>query len=420
MVVIRAEKVGKRFVFYPRPITDYLRKTLGLGKRGFHQEFWALKDVNMQVQRGQVIGIIGDNGSGKSTLLRIVAGISQPTEGRIFVNGGIGTLLEMGAGFHPEFTGRENIYMNCLILGLQKSEIDEKIADIIDFSELGSFIERPVKTYSSGMYARLGFAIASSIVPDILLIDEVLAVGDEYFQRKCIEKIKELIEKRTTIVLVSHNMHFVRSLCNRAIWLKDGAVVANGDTDKVVDTYIDYVRQKEGVFLAKRAGTGKRQTLSSECQKDGLWTVPQRKGSKEAVILNVKLMDINGKEKSVFETGEDMIVEVKFKCLKPLDSPIFGVAIHRNDGVYCYGPNTGFDNVCRGTFEGESTYLIRYKKLPLLGGSYSISVAIFDKEHAYPYDWHFCMYPFVVVRTHLKDHGLTYIEHEWNIKRGTK
>ncbi len=415
MISVSVENLCKSYNYGLR-FKDRVQEMFGFRKSS-NEAFFALKNVNFQVTGGGVLGIIGENGSGKSTLLRLLAGITQPSSGKVRVNGRVGDILDLSAGFHPEFSGRDNIYMNCSILGIKKQEIDKKLDDILDFSELKDFINMPLRTYSSGMLARLGFSVATHIEPDVMLIDEVIAVGDQYFQRKCVEKIKELIKKRTTIVLASHNMHFVRSLCNEAIWLKEGVIVASGNTDKVVDSYIDFVRQKEGVYLTKLQDAGQRDISVIESRENGLWTVPQRQGSREAVIINVRLMDINKKEKSVFETGENMIVEVKFKCFKPLDSPIFGVAIHRNDGVYCYGPNTGFDNFFKGTFEGEGTYSIRYKELPLLSGSYSISVAIFDKEHVYPYDWHFCMYPFVV-RTQLKDHGLTYIGHEWDIKKG--
>lgn len=403
MVTIHTERLGKKFVF-SYSIMDYLRERIGFGKRRFRQEFWALKDINLEIKKGEVIGIIGDNGSGKSTLLRIIAGISQPTEGKVLVYGRLGTLLEMGAGFHPEFTGRENIYMNSSILGLEKTEIDERVSDIINFSELDSFIDRPVKTYSSGMYARLGFAIATSIDPDILLIDEVLAVGDEYFQRKCIKRIKDFINEGKTIVLVSHNLHFIQNLCARALWLKDGVIVSQGNPEAVAGEYVNYIRQRG-------------EDVKKEKDAHGNTAVPgtgRVGGTGEIRITNVRIIDSNGKERRSFDTGEEMNVEVSYLCSQPVDSPIFGVAIFRNDGIYCYGPNTMFDGIKTDIVSGKGKFLIRYKSLPLLTGNYEISVGIFDKEHVYPYDFHTRLYNFEV-KTKLKDHGMVRIPHDWEI-----
>src|SRR5213078_4397184 len=237
MWVIRAEKVSKCFRIYRKP-SDRLKELLTFGKRRFHEPFWAVKDVDLEVERGRCLGIIGENGSGKSTLLRMIAGVNRPTSGTIRVNGRVSALLELGAGFNLQFTGRENIYVNASILGFTDAETRKRIPDIEKFAEIGEFIDRPVKTYSSGMFVRLAFAVAIHMDPDILIVDEALSVGDFFFQQRCIRRIQQLKHQGVTIIFVSHDLETVRSLADRTIWMDHGCAHMEGPTDDVVSKYL--------------------------------------------------------------------------------------------------------------------------------------------------------------------------------------
>ena len=243
-VVIRARGVGKRFDIY---LNDRSRFFEFFGRRKHHQEHWALRDLDFSIQRGRSFGVIGANGAGKSTLLKLIAGISEPTRGVLEVNAPMSALLDLGLGFHQNFSGRENIFLNCSLLGMKRDEVEQRIPDMIRFAELGEFIDLPVRTYSSGMALRLGFAIAAHMDSEVFLIDEVLAVGDQQFQRKCVNKIEEFLDKGRTIVLVSHDLHAIRSLCDEVLWLDSGEIRAIGPAREVVERYLDVDREQAGM-----------------------------------------------------------------------------------------------------------------------------------------------------------------------------
>ena len=235
--VISCKNIVKKYSLYSEKI-DRLKEVISPSNKKYHRDFYALNDVTFSITKGECVGIVGQNGSGKSTLLKIITGIITPTSGQIQVNGNISALLELGAGFHPDFSGRENIYFNASIFGLTKKEIDNRLDKIIEFSELGNYIDNPVRTYSSGMYMRLAFSVAINVDADILLVDEILSVGDQHFQEKCLNKMKELKKEGKTMVFVTHSLGSARELCDRAIWLNKGVVQMDGETDKVIDEYL--------------------------------------------------------------------------------------------------------------------------------------------------------------------------------------
>lgn len=588
--------LGKCFDLYPH---DRDRVLEFLTRQTRHDRFWALKELTFEVPRGCAFGIIGSNGAGKSTLLKILSGVSRPTEGSLTVNASISSLLDLGLGFHTGFTGRQNIYLNCTLMGLDRARIDALLPQILDFAELESFIDYPVKTYSSGMSLRLGFAVASHLDYQIFLIDEVLTVGDQYFQRKCVRKIEQFIEQGRTIVLVSHDLHAVRSLCDRVLWLKDGRAVMEGPAAEVVDTYVDAVRAREGGAISRPPGLEAIRRLrteeanlmrrafisptepdasipdpsspapsspapSSPVQPDGgpvalpaspgvigqpspvtdehsrppatpesapapapaletapaappeapstppaialeslradlaeqfrqewlhegphaghsaspqtssnsssdpnsqqlpsaqasaqfpwratlhdpalretltramrlpqaraLWQsgeapsplmeyhgdMPLVTGSGEARVLEVLFLDRDGAARETFVTLEPLTFAVTFKAVVPVEDPIFGVAIHRNDDVYVYGPNTQFDRCLKGTYHGIYTFFLHYPSMPLLAGTYRISVALWDKHHLKPYAWHNRLYT-LTFKADRDDHGIIVLPHDWAV-----
>ena len=448
--VIRARSMSKRFDIY---LNDRSRFFEFFGRRKHHQEHWALRDVDFEVKRGRSFGVIGANGAGKSTLLKLIAGISEPTRGRLDVRAPISTLLDLGLGFHQNFTGRENIFLNCSLLGMKRPDVEERLPRMIEFAELGEFIDYPVRTYSSGMSLRLGFAIAAHMDSEIFLVDEVLAVGDQYFQRKCVRKIEEFLERGRTIVLVSHDLHAIRSLCDDVMWLDRGQVRALGPAREVVERYLDLDRERAGAIRPNRPtlvheqkpavptpepryratvdDPELRRVVGEACRMPdagALWSehVETRPfenydgdnavliGSGEIRILEVQMLDGRGQPRQRFRSGEDLVIAVSFRTTEPVERPIMGVAIHRNDGTYVYGPNTRFDNVLDGTYHGIYTFFIRYPQLALLSGRYRVSIAVFDKNHLKPHVWHNQLYDFEVAQD-VEDHGMVSLDHAWGL-----
>ena len=440
--VIRIRNLGKRFDIYTN---DRNRLMEFFGNRSHHEEHWALRNINLEIQKGQCFGVIGPNGAGKSTLLKILSGITSPTEGTIELKANLSTLLDLGVGFHPSFTGRENIKLNCKLLGMTDEEIVGAIPQILSFAELGDFIDFPVRTFSSGMQLRLGFSIAAHVPSDVLLIDEVLAVGDQRFQRKCIQKMEQFLEAGKTIILVSHDLHAVRSLCSKAIWIDKGTVQMIGPAIEVVDRYIQGTPansssisvQPEAKHTAiavpiryessnddpnleanmkEHFGQMKIHPLPSSIQAidvvEGDTAIMQ--GTGEVVIERVQILDADAHPRQRFQSQEDLVVSVTFSTQVPLENPIFGVALFRSDDVYVHGPNSKFDNVFQGEYHGTYTFFIRWPKLPLLSGQYEVSVAIFDQHHLKPYIWHNRLYSFEIA-SQFEDHGIIKLHHDWGI-----
>lgn len=405
-VAVKFRNVSKRFTLHrdrPRALREVFFQMLHGQWHQPSETLWALRDINFTVEEGTTLGLIGPNGSGKSTALKLVSGILEPTEGEVRAHGRVAALIELGAGFHPELTGRENVYLNGAILGLSRRELAKRFDDIVAFSELERFIDMPVKHYSSGMYMRLGFAIAINVNPDILLTDEVLAVGDRTFQTKCMEHIGRVKRSGTTIVFVSHDLDAVRGLCNKSVWLDGGRVAASGPTDRVVDAYLASVAAKEEVRLAAQ---------HTQERVEDHW------GSGEATILDVRLLDSGGRERHVFFSHEPMRARIRYQAQRRIEKPVFGVAIYRSDGIHVNGPNTRFSGYDIDWIEGEGEIDYVVESLPLLEGSYDFSAAIYDYECVHSYDHQHRTYKFLVQRGAVREsYGLVCMPSHWEHRR---
>ncbi len=358
----------------------------------------ALDKISFKVEEGTTIGIIGENGSGKSTLLKVVAGITKPTSGRVVVKGKVSALIELGAGFHPEITGRENIYINGIMLGLSKREINRKFDEIVKFAELEEFIEAPVKTYSSGMYMRLGFSVAINVNPDILLIDEVLAVGDASFVPKCLERIDDFRRRKKTILFVSHDLQTVEKICDRVIWLKEGRIQEIGEPRRVSDSYIQDIAEKQEEDFERRQQDVEQEQEGIEGRRENRW------GKREIEIKKVRLMGLDGKEKHVFSPDEGMKIEMDVVSSQLIKDFVFGIGIFNSQGIYCYGTNTHLEDFEPVSMQGEGKIICSIEKLNLINGTYYIDVAA-HKRDGYPYDFHRNLYSFLI-SSRKKDEGI--------------
>jgi len=379
--VIRLDNVSKRFILRPDGARSFQELVTGLWrKRRPPEEFWALKDVSFEVKQGDAMGLIGPNGAGKSTILKLITRIIEPTSGNIEVNGRVAALLELGAGFHPDLTGRENVFLNGSILGLSRREIEKRFDSIVDFAGIGRFVDVPIRHYSSGMQVRLGFSIATAVEPDVLLIDEVLAVGDQAFQAKCLHRIAEMLNRGTTLLFVSHNADTVRKICNRVVRLEQGRLHSQGGATTIVNDYLRDVSPKDKVTLddsgAPRAG--------------------QRWGSRLVEIAEVHFLDDQGQERTEFRTGESLIAHIVYRAHQRIPNPSFGVALHRTDGTHVTGPNTTITDFPIDYVEGEGIIDYVIDHLPLLPGEYQLTVTVYDHYSVHPYDHHHRMYPFEV------------------------
>ncbi len=363
--VITVQNVSKSFRLY-KERNQSLKATIMRGRRAGYEEFLALDDVSAEVAQGTTVGFIGENGSGKSTLLKCMARIIRPDSGRISVDGKVSALLELGAGFHPELSGRENVYLNGTILGLSTRELDRKFDDIVSFAGLERFIDSPVKNYSSGMYVRLGFSVAINVDPDVLLVDEVLAVGDEQFQNRCAEKFADLRAAGKTIVLVSHSLGSVRAMCDHVVWLAHGRVRRAGDAAEVLDEYVGEMREGR----EDEAGAGTR------------W------GSGEAEIVKIQLIGADGLPTTRARTGDEVRVRLKYVAHEPIPQPVFGVAIHTLEGVHVTGPNTREAGLVPDQIHGEGHIDLHIPRLMLLPGTYDISASLVDHEILHFFDFH--------------------------------
>ncbi len=383
------------------------------------ETFTALQDVSLRVEAGETVGVIGPNGSGKSTLLKLVAGITKPTSGTVSVRGRISALIELGAGFHPEISGRENIFINGIMLGLSKREVVQKFEEIVEFAELEEFIDAPVKTYSSGMYARLGFAVAIHVNPDVLLVDEILAVGDQGFTHKCLDKFAEFRRRGKTILLVTHSLSLVERFCDDAVWLDSGLIKSVGDPKRVVDAYLSHVENQEeqqlkadDIKTRKMSETRSEPPTTGEASMDDMFQVAEgRWGSREVEILDVTLVGDDGKSAHVFHSGDRMSVRVHTNAEKPVSDFVFGVGLFNADGVCCYGTNTDLEQLVSKEIVGEGTVDFTIESLDLVAGTYKLDVAV-HKRDGYPYDYHRLLYTFRV-KSRTNDVGIYRPHHKW-------
>jgi ABC-type polysaccharide/polyol phosphate transport system ATPase subunit len=412
--VIRVEGVSK---LYRRTLPgDRLRtlksalvgRSLASGLKP-EESIAALETVDFAVHRGEAFGVIGGNGSGKSTLLKLVAGMLKPTTGRITVAGRVAALIELGAGFHPEISGRENVFINGAVLGLTRKQIERRYEDIVEFSGLGDFMEEPVKNYSSGMYVRLGFAVAVNIDPDVLLVDEVLAVGDEAFAHRCLRRIEEFLAAGKTLLLVSHSLDLVEGVCDRVLWLDNGRQRLVGEPRRVIDAYRQEVAEREGEqhLAAKR----QREQAGGEVPEELRW------GSREAEILSIRLL-AGAEERYHVATGEDVTFEIRARAARPLDDFVFGVAVSTPRSFEVWGTNTDLEGYAAGHFEGEAVVRLACPALRLAPGEYVVDVAVHSKEGA-PYDYQRRALAFTVTAP-TGGVGVYFPEHRWEVEGGVE
>ncbi len=396
-----------------------------------------LKGICFDVKKGEAIGLIGHNGCGKSTTLKLLTKIIYPDSGSIEIKGRVSSLIELGAGFHPDLSGRENIYINASIFGLGRKEIDRRLDDIIAFSELEEFIDNPVRTYSSGMYMRLAFSVAINVNADVLLIDEILAVGDANFQAKCFNKLREIKAKGTTIVIVSHSLGQIEQICERSIWIHDGMIREEGTPREVHPIYLDFMGQKRQEIAEKEAerqaakeeqvaveeqkvqeqkgNSEQSQSDITDQEKEGVETIQpkdlKRWGNGKARITQIDLLDEKGKKKTVFETGTNIKIKLHYKILEKVEDAVIGIGIFRSDGVQCYGTNTRLDKISKFNLEKDGIVQLELKNVMLMPGIYTLDFAL-ESENGIPVDY-FREAVSIEFYSTKDDVGLIRVEHDW-------
>jgi lipopolysaccharide transport system ATP-binding protein len=370
----------------------------------------AVRDVSFAVDRGEAFGIIGRIGTGKSTLLKLISGILKPTTGSVRVNGRVAALIELGAGFHPEITGRENIYINGIMLGLSRREIEARFDQIVAFSGIPDFIDQPVKTYSSGMYVRLGFAVAVHVDPDVLLIDEVLAVGDEEFSAKCVAKIQEMKYRGVTLVFVTHQLDQVRNLCDRALWIDHGEPETIGDPVRVVDAYLQAVSSTQTAAPRVEAGQVKAEALREDASEEERW------GSGEVILSRVALVDSRGDELVALGPGTPVAIELDVTVRVPQDDFVFGIGIYHADGACVYGTNTDLEGLMPERIEAGGRVRFIMPALDLVAGTYRIDAAIHTRNGR-AFDYRRGAIRFVA-GSRVHDIGVYRPKHQWKFEGG--
>jgi ABC-type polysaccharide/polyol phosphate transport system ATPase subunit len=393
----------------------------------------ALNGVSFEVQAGEAFGVIGRNGSGKSTLLKLLVGMLKPTTGRIDVAGRVAALIELGAGFHPEISGRENVYINGAVLGMSRREIDERYDAIVEFSGLADFIDEPVKNYSSGMYVRLGFAVAIHTEPDVLLVDEVLAVGDESFTHRCLRRIEDFLARGKTLLLVSHSLGMIEEYCDRVLWLDGGECRLLGAPRFVVDAYRKAVAEEEGrghqeakeeraralesaesAQPPTEAATADESDGAEEAEPAAAATEPEevlRWGSREAEVTAVRLLDSERRERYYFDSGEEVCFEIEVEASRPLTDVVFGVGLFTPRGIECWGTNTSLEGYASEGLDSLATARVICPALRLAPGEYLLDVAVHSRE-GYPYDYQRRVLSFTVT-ARADGVGIYFPEHHW-------
>ncbi len=392
------------------------------------ETFQALRNVSFAVTPGQTYGVIGRNGSGKSTALKLVAGITKPTSGTVKVRGRISALIELGAGFHPEISGRENVFINGIMLGLTRREIQKRFDEIVEFAELKDFIDAPVKSYSSGMYMRLGFAVAIHVDPDVLLVDEVLAVGDEGFTHKCLDKFAEFKRRNKTILLVTHSLGLVDRFCDQAVWLDAGQKKGEGDPTRVIGAYMtDVERQEEQQLAAADAKarhdvdapdvpTAAGPLDAGEQAADMSRATEGRWGAGLVEITDVILEDDQGQGTHIYHSGEAIVLRLKVRAARTVEDFVFGVGLYNAEGVCIYGTNTDIEDYEGQSLSGEAEVRLKIDAIDLVEGTYKLDVAVHKRDGA-PYDYHRLLYTFRV-KSRLKDVGIYRPRHRWEFTGG--
>lgn len=414
--VIRFEQVSKR---YSRsPTSKSLRGTLDdvmerwrrrTSSEPIPEELWALRDISFSVASGTKVGVIGHNGAGKTTILKLLSRITRPTEGRILLAGRVASLIELAAGFHPELTGKENVFLNGQILGMSRRQIRSRYDEIVAFSELESFMDMPIKRYSSGMYARLGFSVAAHLNPDILLVDEVLAVGDLAFQQKCLRRMDELSDQGRAVVFVSHNMDAIQSLCAECLWIDHGRLRLAGETTKVVQAFL--------------ADVESRQAMNATRRETGRDSVP------DLSLDQITIRDQKGAERAQFATGEDVVIELRLRARRRIVSPHIAIGIGRGEKESIFMANISLNGQGRHELGGESVLRCRFVSPPLVPGNYQVRVSVRDGQSAgelirWSYVGGFAMTESAEVQNRrdsalsslqLRSHTSIYVPYEWEV-----
>ena len=403
---ICVNNVTKIYKIYDSP-KDRFKEALDIGKKQYYKKFYALDNVSFEVGKGEIVGIVGRNGSGKSTILKILTGVLSPTEGSVSIEGKVSALLELGAGFNMEYTGMKNIYLNATMMHVAKEEIEKKIPDILKFADIGEYINQPVKTYSSGMFVRLAFAVAINVNPDVLSVDEALAVGDTRFQLKCMDKFMEFVEAGKTILFVSHDVNSIKRFCNRAVWLNQGALVMDGNTDEVTDRYLDFLKSELSIeeYLA-------------------LCETAQDNHANNVNVENVDIVEIGelhiynmvGREINDIQHGEGVKLKVSYYVGDTtVESPVLGVAIRRIDNEYICGLNTKLDHMKIPWKKGYNEISLTYDCFNLIGGEYYFDVGIFDKTGIVNIDYRTKIKCFFVKMDYIAE-GIVVLNHEWKVR----
>ncbi len=416
--VIEVKNITKKFKIYMDKGSQ-LKERLLFHKRNRYEEREVLKGISFQVKKGEAVGLIGHNGCGKSTTLKLLTKIMYPDSGEIIMKGRISSLIELGAGFHPDMSGRENIYTNASIFGLTKKEIDARLDEIIAFSELEEFIDNPVRTYSSGMYMRLAFSVAINVDADILLIDEILAVGDTNFQTKCFNRLRELKAKGMTIIIVTHDLATIEKFCDRSVWINDGLIVCEGRSDEVVDAYLNFMNQKKvesepAPPANNTPATEETPPENSEVNDSGeIDYSANRFGLKYVEIRKAEMLNSENKDVRIFRTGDRLSVKIHYHVNKPIDEYVFGFGFYTLDGECLYGNNTQIDRIKINPQNTDGTVSVIIEKLPLIAGKYVLNVAVVDADGT-PMDFYRNYCEFEVV-SEKRNMGYFNIEHEWRI-----
>ena len=408
------EVVGltKVYKLYNKPF-DRVLETFNKHKI-YSRDFFALDDVSFSIKKGSTIGIVGRNGSGKSTLLKILTGVLKSTKGYVHVNGQVSALLELGAGFNMEFTGRQNIYLNATIMKIPKQEIEKRIPDILSFADIGEYIDQPTKTYSSGMFVRLAFAVAINTDPEILIVDEALAVGDTRFQLKCMEKFEEFRKAGKTILFVSHDLSSIKRFCERTVWLHRGKLIVDGETDQVTDLYNDFLKSELSIedFMSGRFKENNREEKNEEIYRE-----EQLESIDIAEIVKLIIYDKNYMEKENVTSGEEIRVRVQYLVKDvSIDKPVLGIAIRSIDNKYICGLNTLLDHISIPWRRGVNEMELIYRSLDLIGGHYYFDAALMDSTATVFMDYKSKIKTFFVEMDYIAE-GIIVLQHHWEQKR---
>lgn len=407
---IEVENLSKVYKLYDKP-SDRLKEALSPVKKCYHKDFYALKDLSFKIKPGETVGFVGKNGSGKSTLLKILTEVLTPSEGSLKINGKVSALLELGAGFNGEYTGMENIFLNGTILGFSHEEMEKRVDDIVKFADIGEYINQPVKTYSSGMFVRLAFAVAINVEPDILIVDEALAVGDVRFQLKCMDKFLEFKEKGITILYVSHDVNSIKRFCNRAIWINEGHLEADGDVDLVTDKYLDYLKMLDA---ANEQDEKQPEDENSNSENEKKTDRDLGSSVEIAEVVSLKIENEKGEEIAEIEHGEKVKLTLTyFVNDTTIKKPVVGIALLRLDNLYVCGLNTLLDKIDVPWEKGYNSVTLTYDNFNLVGGGYYFDVAVYDQTASVPFDYR-TKYKEVFVKMGYIAEGIEILPHEWN------